>query len=793
MSNMSKSSVCDWLILLDARSQDFIVGRFSNLTSNPPCFPPSAMDIKTLLNNLHEEVSCSVCMTTFTDPKQLPCLHSFCLHCLNEILRTSGRNDVITCPECRKECKVPSSGNLKDMPTNFRINGLLDVLAIKECNTTGVKCGNCDKRSSHSFYCFQCCAFWCDDCITAHNIFRANKEHRVLAIKDFQDQDIENVLKRPAFCGKPGHEKKELEFFCRTCEEPICNSCATTIHDGHIKILLEEAANETKAEAKSVIESQKEKAQQMRNKTFQVDQRCIKIQQQIANVKRSAQQFADNMIAVIEAKKKEIFNAAENQGKQSLERLGIQKREIEQQAQKIESGVEKAEALLDRSTSAEIAQLDKTLKTIFQEEVRDEEPQVDCDLEGLRRFIFVENKTLLEKAATEGIGSFKTFLSKTEVQQSNVDGKGINKAIVGLEAQFVLTTRNAEGQQCYEARDCVTVEIRNQQGQDCATKARVQDNKDGSYKISYFAKETGRCLISVKVNEEHVHGSPFATQVKPRQFTPTLSFGQLGSAAGMLYGPWGVAVNEHDEITVTEFGNHRIQVFSSDGTYLRSFGTRGDKQGEFNFPTGIAFDRKNGNILVADSYNCRVQLFSEQGEYLNHFGEQGNLDHQLNFPFGLSVDSDCNVIVADSGNKVIKIFSLNGHFLRKIGEEGSFNNPRHCIQYDNYLIVSDSDENNIKVFNKDGHFLYKFGKTGSGDGEFNQPSCLSVNKAGHLMVCDDGNHRVQVFKLSGKFVTKFGTEGRGKGEFNLPVSTAVLSDGRIVATDFRNNRIQIFQ
>ena len=360
------------------------------------------------------------------------------------------------------------------------------------------------------------------------------------------------MLKRPAFCGKPGHEKKELEFFCRNCEEPICASCVATIHDGHFKILLEEAAKERKAEAKSVIESQTEKAQQMRNKIFQIDQKCTKIKKEITNVKRSAQQFADNMIAVIEAKKEAICNAAENQGKQSLERLGIQKSEIEQQARKIETGVEKAAGvLLNRTTSAEIAQINKTLKTVFQEEVRCEEEQVDCDLESLRRFIFVENKTLLEKATTEGIGSFKTFLSKTEAQQSNAEGKGINEVFVGLEAQFVLTTRNAEGEQCYEAGDCVTVEIRNQQGQDCATQTRVQDNKDSSYKISYFAKETGRCHLSVKVNEEHVHGSLFATQVKPRQFRPVLSFGQKGSGARMLDCPWGVAVNERDEIAVT--------------------------------------------------------------------------------------------------------------------------------------------------------------------------------------------------------------------------------------------------
>ena len=172
------------------------------------------MDIKTLLANLHEEVSCSVCMVTFTEPKQLPCLHSFCLHCLEGIQRTSGRHDVITCPECRRESQVPG-GNIVDLPTNFRINSLLDVLAIRDCSSTGVKCGNCDKRKVESFYCFQCCSFWCDECITVHNLLRANKEHRVLALKEFEYQDIENFLKRPAFCPRPGHEKKELEFFCK--------------------------------------------------------------------------------------------------------------------------------------------------------------------------------------------------------------------------------------------------------------------------------------------------------------------------------------------------------------------------------------------------------------------------------------------------------------------------------------------------------------------------------------------------------------------------------------------------
>ena len=112
------------------------------------------MDIKPLLDNLHEEVPCSVCMTTFTEPKILPCLHTFCLHYSNGILRNSGRHDIIACPECRREVQVPSSGNLNDLPKNLRINSFLDVRVTKECHNAGVKCANCDESSRHSSYCF---------------------------------------------------------------------------------------------------------------------------------------------------------------------------------------------------------------------------------------------------------------------------------------------------------------------------------------------------------------------------------------------------------------------------------------------------------------------------------------------------------------------------------------------------------------------------------------------------------------------------------------------------------------
>ena len=496
------------------------------------------------------------------------------------------------------------------------------------------------------------------------------------------------------------------------------------------------------------------------------------------------------MIAVIEAKKQNIFSAVENQTSKSLESLTKRKNKIKEQIAVIESSLNKAEKLLTGSINAEVVQFHKSLQIIFGG-IHETEP-FHGDPEGLLvRLTFVENEKLLTTVNGEEIGSLE-ILHKTKASQCIAEGKGLEEGTVRGEALFILTTRNAYARQCYYKHDRVTVQISDEQGRECATEVRINDNKDGSYRISYSPKEQGRYKVTVKVNGGHVRGSPFTVEVQPFQVKPVLSFGRKGSSLGIFLCPWGVAVNAKDEIAVTDSKNHRVQIFSSDGNYLRSFGQRGNQNGEFTSPRGLAF-HKNGNIFVVDNGNARIQIFSGEGEYIRSFGRCGSLDSQFCNPCGLSVDSDGNIIVADAGNNLIKIFSPDGKFLMKIGGQASFTFPFHCVQCDRYLIVSDNEDHCMKVYDRNGNFQYRFGKQGGGDGEFNNPCCLSVSKSGHLMVCDSGNKRIQVFKLNGKFVGKFGTRGSNIGEFINPWSGAVLSNGRIVVSDISANYIQMFK
>ena len=548
---------------------------------------------------------------------------------------------------------------------------------------------------------------------------RENKDHRTLALKDFQDQDIKAVLERPAFCQKKHHENKELELFCKGCKVAICSACAMTLHEGHVKMLLQEATDARKTQIKSSIKSLKDKALEKRKKVEKMNQKSIELQSQVADVKSQVQCFVDQIIAIIEARKQDVFDVIDNQAKKSLESLSQKKDEVDKQVKLIESAIEQTETLLKRSFSTEILGFSETFDTILQEQSTQENRDTEC----IPRFSFTKSEKLINLLSmSEGIGNVEFVFSETKAQQLGAKGKESSKVIAGNKG------------------------------------ANVRD-------------------------------SPLEAQVQTRRFRSVLSFGQNGESVGMLNCPWGVAVNDHDEIAVTDCWNHRVSVFSSDGTHLRSFGSKGQNNGELHCPRGIAFD-SHGNIVVADIINHRVQVFDSNGNFLSKFGQQGSSDNQLESPEGLSINGNGDIIVADTDNKLIMIFSSSGEYLRKFGGAGSLVDPYHCIQHGQYFIVSDAGDYSIKMFDLGGKLISKFGKKGNKDGEFKKPCYLSVNKEGLLMVCDVG--RVQVFELCGKFVTKFGRVGSRRGEFKCPVSTAYLSDGRIVVCDKENNRIQVF-
>ncbi|MDQ4100160.1 MAG: NHL repeat-containing protein, partial [Chloroflexota bacterium] len=100
---------------------------------------------------------------------------------------------------------------------------------------------------------------------------------------------------------------------------------------------------------------------------------------------------------------------------------------------------------------------------------------------------------------------------------------------------------------------------------------------------------------------------------------------------GLFFGPRGVAV-DGEEIFVTDTGNERVQVFASDGTFLRAFGGYGSGPGQLIEPTGIVIGQ-DGRVYVADSGNGRLSIFAKDGTPLAQVPIESwmNQARQLNY------------------------------------------------------------------------------------------------------------------------------------------------------------------
>ena len=737
------------------------------------------MDIQTLLDNLNKDLSCKICYETFKEPKQLPCLHSFCVACLNRLAETRAVNGKLQCPLCKRDVDVPESCTFENFPSSFYTSSLLDVLAVKECGATQVTCGNCDKKREQSSYCFDCSRFWCGECLNAHNVLRENKEHHVTALKDFQAQDYEDVLKGLAIRKKKHHEKV-CEYYCSTCDEAAYLVCVNVEHGGHDIKHLEEVTGDEKAKILAAVERAKTQIEQLTEDIEIAEADWLQAQENVEAVKRDVNSFAEAMIRIIREEQRQLITGADNTKMAERDRLSSNKEKIRHQVKKIESAVKQAENLLRRGTSAEIVQSRKEIQATLQQLVA-QRPEIQ--VKSYQKVVFKVNHFLDKNLTADGIGRVGT--TDTDRVQSTAEGDRLVEATAGLEAQFVVTTKNSKGDVCYSPLDRVAVEITRRGGQEPMKNVQLEDQKNGSYQVRYVASDPGECDVRVTVNGEDVHGGPFPPiRVKPRELKALMSFGSEGTGPGQFDGPWGVAVNRHGEIAVSDQNNHRVQVFSTERRFLFSFGERGTGEGQLNCPFGVTYDRDD-NLLVVDTGNLRIQQFSRTGQFMRTFGANGELGGKLHIPLGISTSPDGNIIVADYGNKRVVVFTPEGRVLLTL--HGDQLKPCHCISHGNRYFVSVLDGNCIKVFSDQGDFLYQFGRKGTGNGEFSRPAGLALDKSGRLVVCDGDNHRIQLFQLDGTFCCKFGRQPI----FNEPLSVAVLSDGKFALTQWSGHNVQL--
>ena len=122
-------------------------------------------------------------------------------------------------------------------------------------------------------------------------------------------------------------------------------------------------------------------------------------------------------------------------------------------------------------------------------------------------------------------------------------------------------------------------------------KTDMKDTKDGRYTVTYTPQSVGQHRVDIQVNGQPLTGSPWVVQVVSHQYQFAFQFGSTGKGQGEFKKPWDITVSEKTgTIAVADYENKRIQMFSSDGNFLREIKLN-------NKPTSLAFT-ESGDVIV---------------------------------------------------------------------------------------------------------------------------------------------------------------------------------------------------
>ena len=226
--------------------------------------------------------------------------------------------------------------------------------------------------------------------------------------------------------------------------------------------------------------------------------------------------------------------------------------------------------------------------------------------------------------------------------------------------------------------------------------------------------------------------------------------GGKGDLDGKFSYPSGVAVTQDNLVLVTS--DDKLQWFTMEGKLVYAVGGRGTEEMKFSNPTDVAVG-KNEQIYVLDSNNKRVQILNGDGTYSSYFGFPHLTQKNDDPPSALAINSEGNLYFVDSGNDCVHVFSSSGEPLFKFGKSGSWieRGTLNCpaaIAIDTEDNVFVGDNFKISIFDKSGSFIRAFGEWGTHPGQFDEIKGMHVGKSGYLYISECSNNRVQIFEVN---------------------------------------------
>ena len=620
------------------------------------------------LSELEGLLTCSVCLEFFTNPKTLPCHHSFCQVCLENLPQETPRS--LSCPTCRRRTDLPNGGAAA-LSAAFYLDKCREIYSQMKKD---VSCNNCGENNATG-YCQKCHQSLCTKCIELHNKWSKFSNHKIIDVALTQNlskiieqfREVKEVL--TDIIKKEEGVKQEGEGLTAQVSDKVLNSFGSEQLENIDEIL-------------HLLIKERKSLELVLKKYTEAEQLLVSLK----DINKSASITTGPSL------------------QRSLYYFGASVPHADLQQFKVKVDID----------NFEFGLLSLSLTIVLPASA----PHLIIPLSSIKcRLIPVakgkeQTEDKYRITASSVFGVFQVHCSPLTTGSHNFIVRLFD---VQLEAVSVAVPINPHFDAI--APRCTICQLKNpssvaivDDGSVIVTERR--EWRSGIYKYD-FSKVDIATASSVKKltfdvayactsfkNNLIIAGSTLAGSFV-RILTPDAETVREVTDPISLTNPCGLAVS-----SITSFiyiaDRKRVHILTPELGFIQSFGKEGTGDGEFKDAQGITIAVIDGEefLYITDYYNHRIQKFTVQGRFLSAFGSQGNGPGQLMNPCGITIGTGGLLYVTEAGNHRVSVFTCGGDFVTCFGQYGSnidrFNNPRG-ITFDKNGIMYVCDHGNNRL------------------------------------------------------------------------------------------------
>ena len=581
------------------------------MASEPSLSPSPAGLLK-----LEEQLTCAVCFDIYTNPKTLPCLHSFCEACIERFLQDKeGETYYLSCPTCRRRTELPGGGS-GAFPVAFHINNLKEVHSLMK-----------------------------------NAALRLNPQ-------------------QPSIC--KDHEKP-LELFCETCDSVICCDCTVHTHKDHEYDLVSASYTKHCQELKHSLNPVKEKVEALKKILSAIAEREGEIRERGEGVLGEIHEMVEEMMNALRQTERKLSEEARRVTDAKLEVLSGQAKSAQMSLSILEDIVGYVEQNLKTGTPQQVLRSKKQMM----ERMSEVTTQINVEeLEPKEKADFVLSKDIKSLHHIGDIILGPTALQQCKVKIDHFERLPRNEISFSLSVKapgLSLVSVPPFHLKC-------NLIPHDKGDKPIHTTVAATSTHPGVYRIHCNPSTRGTHTVKVQLGNVELKDTSLIIPFNPylNNITPVCTITELkcpwgvavsndghvivtenkgncvtildnegkkvksiggngGSGNVKFSSPHGVAITPDNFIYVSD--RHKIQIISMDGNCIASVGEKGDRPLQFNNPNGIAISPKTGQVYIAECDNHRVQVLNPDLTFSYSFGKKGSVIGQFHSPQGIAIDS----------------------------------------------------------------------------------------------------------------------------------------------------------